>query len=1006
MQTNQKQDPTIVQSYRDLAKKFTFFGLHRAMLLPVLVVLIGAPTVSFHVFSSFALKICFGVVFPVLFYGLLFWWQSLPKKAIKDFFVARYSKTFLDCWDARYPNEKRPQSVLDKVSAHLWTSFLNMRDLYEGDVQGKEGEEGMLLKEGSKGVLFFDLIPQYIDMASPFEKESLHNDIHKLLGSLDESYRYGITYYPSGDFHTLLETYQQSNPDRPLVSCLREAHAESLTAQSRANKLHKWRVVLEVEFTVPASVRKVYWGGWQETVALKENLQKINRKIKHLRENIISDFEGCGFVCNPLDNTQIYRLLAESVTPEIFAFKDRKIAWNPITPLKHSLGRSTRHLDDEMKKSNMFNMHEQLAGSWYHGVLTLRELPVRMGFGDMTRLIKKINTSRFTLKVTFRKPSQKKELDHYKKESKHTQNALSMKDKTDREGNKKIESTEEAINTMLSGKDKMFYATIAIRVWNEDRFVLSEELHALEQTMESIQGMQGYIEKNPFDMWIHTMPGQREETKREIPLQGRLLTNFLPVLGGYSNDEAEPEMVFHTEAFGKESIVQVDTMSLGLENGNGTVIGTPGSGKSNLAQKQILCVHQIPKSLIFMFETKDGFNKIFRRLGGQIVDWSDSSNLPIINPFEFKKVDFSPGKIEEKKAEIQFVLETMLTGAGKDGDEGRSLPEHTSSLLNKALTFFSETFDREKTSEITLPYFIDLLRSEAFEDWLRENRAYHDEVSRTLRRIALTLDDYTTGFKGQFFTKPSTVDFDNDLMYFSLSGLTRDPDLEAVIFFSVLRKIWDITKLDKNQRVFIGLDEAWRQFSGSKETQKWVEDMYRTIRSYNGSIWAYTQDADNMMENKAGRTALACSSNKIYLKQSKFDSFYKHKEALGLTDEAIEKIKTFKTVKGEYADLLLIQKDDTTVVKKECCLRSRPWCFEEYWLTTTNPLDENLFACYKAVYSDEAEALKQIAEDEKAFREAHKKTGFRRTDLIQHLSKEIGLREAKAQVKQDELLTV
>ncbi len=102
-----------------------------------------------------------------------------------------------------------------------------------------------------------------------------------------------------------------------------------------------------------------------------------------------------------------------------------------------------------------------------------------------------------------------------------------------------------------------------------------------------------------------------------------------------------------------------------LKNPNGLILGTPGSGKSFAAKREITNAFLVTRDDIAIIDPEDEYSVLVKRLGGQVIDVSPTSNQ-YINPMDIN-LNYSEGD-NPLALKSDFILSFMeLIVGGKDG---------------------------------------------------------------------------------------------------------------------------------------------------------------------------------------------------------------------------------------------------------------------------------------------------------------------------------------------------
>jgi type IV secretory pathway VirB4 component len=161
-----------------------------------------------------------------------------------------------------------------------------------------------------------------------------------------------------------------------------------------------------------------------------------------------------------------------------------------------------------------------------------------------------------------------------------------------------------------------------------------------------------------------------------------------------------------------------------LKNPNGLFLGTPGSGKSFSAKREIINVFLITDDDIIIADPEGEYFPVVSKLGGQVVKLSPASTQ-YINPMDIN-IDYADDDPIRLKSDFILSLCELIVG-GKTGLEAEEI-----SLIDKCV------------KDVYIKYFADLRPQNMpiLEDLYKALLALHHPKAE---RIALALEIYVTG---------------------------------------------------------------------------------------------------------------------------------------------------------------------------------------------------------------------------------------------------------------------
>lgn len=360
-----------------------------------------------------------------------------------------------------------------------------------------------------------------------------------------------------------------------------------------------------------------------------------------------------------------------------------------------------------------------------------------------------------------------------------------------------------------------------------------------------------------------------------------------------------------------------------LDNGNMTVFGKSGSGKTFLVS--LMTARSVLKGISSAIVDPEGeYIKLTKALGGRHVTVAPGSKTRI-NPFaiseeydpELKKV------VVNVKNKISDVLNLIAVMAGGFDPEQRSvvslvlkdlylvdwgINEDPKSLYNERESYNSETkefiYAGERKKMPTLSDFYNKLVK-----YVQMN------PQQNLKSLVNSLTMYTKGNVYDLWDCQTSEDLENleeyPIITFDVSRL-EDPLLRSIAMFSTLTWIWESwVKKDHEKMKRIIVDEAWMMvdssMAGSEYTASFLNVAARRCRKRKAGLLVASQSFHEFVSNPKGLAVLMNASVNMFLRT----------EAI-----AIDSIQeTFKMSDGERNFLMSAKKGQVLIrMGEESCV--------------------------------------------------------------------------------------
>ena len=419
-------------------------------------------------------------------------------------------------------------------------------------------------------------------------------------------------------------------------------------------------------------------------------------------------------------------------------------------------------------------------------------------------------------------------------------------------------------------------------------------------------------------IFIGTLPGLAEETKRELECLTLHAADLLPVELPWQGTTDSPGILLETPS---RQMVPFSPFDPGLGDANMLIMAKSGGGKTFMAQLLLLMLAR-SNAQISILERGDSYKPLVDLMGGRVIEVNLDGN-ETINPF-----DLSPGEKSPSKEKIAFLknLTQHMIGASPNSD--MTLVE---SVLSDAIVSTYKRCSMRYANPI--PTFSDL--RDELAQWRDE-----EKMQRTIdeaRLASVKLRTWTEGgIYSRLFDRHTNIRTDNNWLFFNVEGLSSDPKLETAMSMLIAHAMAERASGRSGQPSVTVLDECWSLLDSPTLAPEVVQ-LFRTARKRNSSVWGISQTLEDFvgtsMQPRPHGPGIVKNANTKLIGQQPGD-LSTIQNQLHLNEVALGAIKRFSSPqKGRYAEMLLVigEKSETTQA-----VRLVPTPID-YWICTTYP---------------------------------------------------------------------
>ena len=313
-----------------------------------------------------------------------------------------------------------------------------------------------------------------------------------------------------------------------------------------------------------------------------------------------------------------------------------------------------------------------------------------------------------------------------------------------------------------------------------------------------------------------------------VPIKRALTTTSTAIFVPFTTQELfmEGDSLYYGLNAVSNNMIMADRKQ--LKNPNGLILGTPGSGKSFSAKREITNVFFTTTDDIIVADPEGEYYPLVEALGGQVIHISSTSK-DYINPMDINLNYADDDNPLGMKSDFILSLCELIMGA-RDGME----PEEKS-VIDRCLPLVYQRYLNDPKPE-NMPTLGDLY------DCLREQK------ERQAQRIATALEIYVNGSL-RVFNHQTNVELDNRIICFDIKELGKQ--LKKLGMLIVQDQVWNRVTINrnskKNTRYYI---DEFHLLLKEEQTAAYSVEIWKRFRKWGGVPTGITQNIKDLLASR------------------------------------------------------------------------------------------------------------------------------------------------------------
>ena len=313
-----------------------------------------------------------------------------------------------------------------------------------------------------------------------------------------------------------------------------------------------------------------------------------------------------------------------------------------------------------------------------------------------------------------------------------------------------------------------------------------------------------------------------------IPIKRALTTTSTAIFVPFTTQELfmEGESLYYGLNALSNNMIMVDRKK--LKNPNGLILGTPGSGKSFAAKREITNAFFVTQDDIIIGDPEGEYYPLVNALGGQVIHISPTSH-DYINPMDIN-LDYSDDDNPLGfKSDFILSLCELIMGS-RNGIEAEE-----KSVIDRCLPLVYQKYFEHPVPE-NMPVLGDLY------DCLRQQK----EVQA--QRIATALEIYVNGSL-KVFNHRTNVELNNRIVCFDIKDLGKQ--LKKLGMLIVQDQVWNRVTVNraahKSTRYYI---DEFHLLLKEEQTAAYSVEIWKRFRKWGGIPTGITQNIKDLLASR------------------------------------------------------------------------------------------------------------------------------------------------------------
>ena len=558
-----------------------------------------------------------------------------------------------------------------------------------------------------------------------------------------------------------------------------------------------------------------------------EGLKNAKPRLERIETDILNNFKRLSVTAEPLNGMERLRLMHDMLhidTPEPFLF-----SWDWLAPSGLSVKDFIAPSSFEFRNGKVFGLGNKIGAVSFLQILA-PELNDRMlaDFLDMESSVVVNMHIQSVDQVKAIKTIKRKitDLDAMKiqEQKKAVRNGYDM-DLVPTDLATYGAEAKKLLQDLQSRNERMFLLTFTVLNIADTRQKLENNIFQASSIAQKYNCQLTRLDFQQEEGLMSSLP----MGLNQIEIQRGLATSSVAIFVPFTTQELfqnDKEALYCGLNALSNNLIMVDRKL--LKNPNGLILGTPGSGKSFSAKREIANVYLVTDDDIIICDPEAEYGALVERLHGQIIRISPTSE-DYINPMDLNLNYSDDENPLSLKSDFILSLCELIVG-GKDG----LLPVEKT-VIDRCVRMVYREYLTDPVPE----------KMPILEDLYNELRRQEEKEAQY---IATALEIYVTGSLN-VFNHRTNINIDNRIVNFDIKELGKQ--LKKIGMLVVQDAVWNRVTVNreakKSTRYYI---DEMHLLLKEEQTAAYTVEIWKRFRKWGGIPTGITQNVKDLLASK------------------------------------------------------------------------------------------------------------------------------------------------------------